>query len=350
MLLNRILLFIVALSLGHMLLRLHLPIPFLLGGLLTAIVCKTLAQRAQVSWPKQLREYALMIAGYGIGSTFTADTWHNFLQELRGVTEATVVILGASLILAFVTAKLSHEGLKSCIMGMLPGGMTLTMLLAEEDEEVNPNVVMVMQIIRLLSVVITVPFLVIWLLDAKVVDGAMAMQGRDGIHWLVFIPLAVLGSFIAVKIHLPTPKLLGPILATAAFSVYANGVQPVPIYLMAPAQVSIGLFMGMQLDAHRIMATKKMVPFILVGTAVLIVISIAMANVLSARYGFSLITAFLAMAPGGIAEMSLAGMSMRENVSVILTYQLVRILAINLGIPPLLKWMFPKKGSQSSGQ
>ena len=49
------------------------------------------------------------------------------------------------------------------------------------------------------------------------------------------------------------------------------------------------------------------------------------------------------MAPGGIAEMSLAGMSMNENVSVILTYQLVRVLAINIGIPPLLKWMFPQK-------
>lgn len=343
MLLNRILLFIVALSLGHMLMRLHLPIPFLLGGLLTAIVCKTFAQRAQVSWPKQLREYALMIAGYGIGSTFTADTWSNFLRELRGVTEATVVILGASLLLAFVTAKLARENLKSCIMGMLPGGMTLTMLLAEDDDEVNPNVVMVMQVIRLLSVVITVPFLVIWLLDAKVVGSAVSMPNHGGVHWLVFIPLAILGSFIAIKIHLPTPKLLGPILATAAFAVYSNGVQPVPVYLMASAQVSIGLFMGMQLDAKRILATKKMVPYILIGTAFLIVVSIGMANVLSARYGFSLITAFLAMAPGGIAEMSLAGMSMNENVSVILTYQLVRVLAINIGIPPLLKWMFPQK-------
>ena len=68
-----------------------------------------------------------------------------------------------------------------------------------------------------------------------------------------------------------------------------------------------------------------------------------MAHVLSARYGFSLITAFLAMAPGGIAEMSLAGMSMNENVSVILTYQLVRVLAINIGIPPMLNILFPKK-------
>ena len=343
--LNRFLLFVMALCLGSLLVRLHIPIPFLLGGLITALACKTCARRAEVSWPKKWREYALYIAGYGIGSTFTADTWSKFLSELVGVTEATVVILGASIALAFVTAKVAHEHLKSCIMGMLPGGMTLTMLLCEEDKEVNPNVVMVMQVIRLLGVVIAVPFLVIWLLDAQVTGSSVALPNHGGVHWLVVIPLSILGSFIATKVHLPTPRLLGPILATAAFAVYSGGVQPVPFWLMAPAQVSIGLYMGMQLDADRIIKTKKMVPFILVGTAFLIVVSVAMANVLSARYGFSLVTAFLAMAPGGIAEMSLAGMSMGENVSIILTYQLVRLLAINICIPPLLKWWFKPKAS-----
>lgn len=343
--LNRFLLFVMALCLGSLLVRLHIPIPFLLGGLVTALACKTCARRAEVSWPKKWREYALYIAGYGIGSTFTADTWSKFLAELVGVTEATVVILGASIALAFVTARVAHEHLKSCIMGMLPGGMTLTMLLCEEDKEVNPNVVMVMQVIRLLGVVIAVPFLVIWLLDAQVTGSSVALPNHGGVHWLVVVPLSILGSFIATKVHLPTPRLLGPILATAAFAVYSGGVQPVPFWLMAPAQVSIGLYMGMQLDADRIIKTKKMVPFILVGTAFLIVVSIAMANVLSARYGFSLVTAFLAMAPGGIAEMSLAGMSMGENVSIILTYQLVRLLAINICIPPLLKWWFKPKAS-----
>lgn len=343
MLINRILLFVTALSLGSLLLRLRLPIPFLLGGLLVALACKTFLRGARVSWPRQWREYALMVAGYGIGSTFTADTWQSFLHEIWGVTEATAVILGSSYLPALLTSKLAGENIKSCIVGMLPGGITMSMLLAEEDEELNPNVVMVMQIIRLLGVVITVPFLVIWLLDAKVVGSAVAMPNHGGVHWLVFIPLAVLGTFLALKTHCPTPKLLGPILATAAFSVFAGGLQPVPAYLMAPAQASIGLFMGMQLDAQRIIETKKILPHVFAGTAFLIVVSIGMAHVLSARYGFSLVTAFLAMAPGGIAEMSLAGMSMNENVSTILTYQLVRVLVINLCVPPLLNFFFPQK-------
>lgn len=76
---------------------------------------------------------------------------------------------------------------------------------------------------------------------------------------------------------------------------------------------------------------------------ILVAVSVVVAHILSARYGFSLVTAFLAMAPGGIAEMALAGMSMGENVSIILTYQLVRVLVINIGVPPLLNWYFGRK-------
>lgn len=340
--LNRFLLFAMALSLGGLLARMHIPIPFMLGGIITAMSCRLFARGMGVSWPKQWREYALMVAGYGIGSSFSSDAWNNFLAELLGVAEATVVIIGFSMVLAFITSRLTREDLKSCIMGMLPGGLTISMLMAEEDKNVNPNVIVVMQVIRLLGVIVTVPFLVIYLLDAKVLASSIAMPNNGGVHWLVFVPLAVLGAFLANKLHIPTPRLLGPILLTAVFSVYMEGVQPVPAPLMAAAQASIGLYMGMQLDAGRIIATKKMVPFILVGTGLMIGISILMAEHLSARYGFSLNTAFLAMAPGGIAEMALAGMSMGEDVAVILTYQLVRVLAINLFIPPLMVWMFSR--------
>ncbi len=71
-------------------------------------------------------------------------------------------------------------------------------------------------------------------------------------------------------------------------------------------------------------------------------VSVFMANFLAVRYNFSLATAFLALAPGGIAEMALAGMSMGEDVSIILVYQMVRLLAINIFVPPLLKAYFGK--------
>ena len=51
-------------------------------------------------------------------------------------------------------------------------------------------------------------------------------------------------------------------------------------------------------------------------------------------------TAFLAMAPGGMTEMCLAGMSMGADVSIILTYQIVRLLMMNLTVPFCLNRYF----------
>ena len=114
---------------------------------------------------------------------------------------------------------------------------------------------------------------------------------------------------------------------------------------MTVAQISIGLYMGMLLDPARIKETARLMPFIITGILIIIAVSVAMAYYLSGIYGFSLITAFLAMAPGGIAEMCLAGMSMgeNENVSIILTYQLVRMLILNITVPMGLTWYFKEK-------
>lgn len=338
--LNRLLLFITAACLGSLLVRMHLPIPYLLGGMVTAVLCKAFAHNVAVSWPRSWRACGLMVAGYGIGATFSNDAWNNFLEEMAGVVEANVIAIAVSVLLAWIMARWTKVNLQSCVMGMMPGGITLMMLLTEQDKRTDPNVVMVMQVIRLIGVIVSVPLLVITLLDAHIVGSTVEMPNHGGIHWLVFLPLSILGGYLAKKLHLPTPKFLGTILLTAVFSIAAGDLQPVPGWLMAPAQVSIGLYMGMLLDAERIAKTKAIVPLTIIGTVILVAVSIAVAYLLSARYGFSLITAFLAMAPGGIAEMALAGMSMGEDVSIILTYQLVRVLAINICVPPLLSWYF----------
>ncbi len=341
--LDRLLLFIVAGCLGTMLAKMHIPIPYMLGGMITAISYKTFAREKATTWPRKWRDYALMIAGYGIGVNFDAAAWNNFLEELLGVTEATAIAMVVSMIVAFVTAKVTREDLLSCIVGMLPGGITMSLLMAEEDKRVNPNVVVVMQLIRLFGVIISVPFLTVWLLGAQVDNSILSAAPHGGYHWAIFVPLTILGSFIAKKIHLPTPILLGSILATTIFNIFVGGVQPVPGFLMAPAQVSIGLFMGMLMDVKRIAQTTNILPFALGGTALLVVISIGVAYMLSDRYGFSLVTAFLAMAPGGIAEMALAGLSMGEDVATILAYQLVRVVAINMFVPPAIDFFFKDK-------
>ena len=313
---RRLMMFGLAVLIGFLFQYMAIPIPFLLGGIVSSMFWKVIG--AQVYWPRQWRELGLCVAGYGIGRNFTAETMHELSMQSLGVLEATGAAVGASVIIAWWTSRHSYANLQSCVMGCMPGGLTQMMLMSETDKRVDFSVVMVMQTLRLMSAIIIVPFLVV-------------------------VPIAAIGAVVLQKLHIPTPRLLGPTLAASACSYFFGTFQPVPDPLMTVAQISIGLYMGMLLDPARIKETARLMPFIITGILIIIAVSVAMAYYLSGIYGFSLITAFLAMAPGGIAEMCLAGMSMGENVSIILTYQLVRMLILNITVPMGLTWYFKDK-------
>ena len=81
MLINRLLLFVVGFCVGTLFVQLHLPIPYLLGGMITAIACKSFARNVEVTWPRKWREYALTVAGYGIGANFSQEAWNNMMSS-----------------------------------------------------------------------------------------------------------------------------------------------------------------------------------------------------------------------------------------------------------------------------
>ena len=339
---KKAILFLVAAALGYTLYINGVPIPYMLGGIITAAVTRIFIDKS-ISWPKPMREYALLAAGYGIGRNFTQATLTAVMAQGLGVLEACASGLGVSLIIAWVIARHSFTNLLSSVMGMLPGGLTVMMVMSEEDERCDANVVMVMQTLRMFSVVISVPFLAVYGLGAKVMADeqlAKTVAALDGYHWAIFFPLGMVAWYIAKTLHFPAPRLVGPVFGAAIFSCFVHPVMPIPGPVMGFAQLLIGLVMGSQLDKDRLLNTYKLLPHIFIGSALLIIVSVAVAYHLSYMYGFSLITAFLAMAPGGIAEMCLAGMSMGEDVSIILTYQLTRMIMICFLVPIGIKWYF----------
>ena len=89
---------------------------------------------------------------------------------------------------------------------------------------------------------------------------------------------------------------------------------------MMLAQVSIGLYMGVMLDPKKLSATKELMPYIFSGIVLMI--------------GVSVVVAW---------SLCLAGMSMGEDVSIILTYQLVRLLFLNICVPLGITMYFKNK-------
>ena len=331
----RISVLLTAFVIGLLFFNLRLPIPFMLSGIIAAAFFKFFICTG-LRWPLSWRNAGLMVAGYGIGRSFTQETLIRMSEQVLGVFGASLVAIGISLVVAWVTYKHTFANLLSCVMGMLPGGLNQMMLLADEDPRVDANVVVMQQTIRLFSVVVTVPFLAIHLLGATVSSQGLLSHpgGNAGLPWLLLFPIAGVGLVLAQKFKVPTAALIGPIISTAFFVLaFQTELQKAPPVLMNLAQMNIGLYMGCMLDKERLYRTRLLLPYAVIGTILIIGGSIAVAEVLVRYYGIPVVTAFLAMAPGGMTEMCLAGMSMGADVSLILTYQMVRLLMMNLTVP-----------------
>ena len=112
---RRLMMFGLAVLIGFLFQYMAIPIPFLLGGIVSSMFWKVIG--AQVYWPRQWRELGLCVAGYGIGRNFTAETMHELSMQSLGVLEATGAAVGASVIIAWWTSRHSYANLQSCVMG-----------------------------------------------------------------------------------------------------------------------------------------------------------------------------------------------------------------------------------------
>lgn len=347
--------FLAAALIGFLLRQLGIPIPYMLGGIVTGFAVRSFLDNA-FQWPRSWRGLMLGVAGYGIGSNCTPDTFFKLSQETLGIFGACLFTLAVSVGVAVHMHRHTFANLLSSIMGCLPGGLTAMTVLMDDYEEADENVVVVSQCLRLFVVEVSVPFLAINLFGGEVTRSVGVSLWSTSMAdflslfhpgWLLVVPLVLIGRSIAKAIHMPTGQLLGPIIVTSLFALWQGSVPRVPAPAMAFAQLHIGLYIGTMLDREKLLKTRELIPNVLLGSLLMVASSAALSVFMSRLYGFSTLTGFLALAPGGIAEMCLTGMEMHQDVAVILTYQLVRVLMLAMGVPFVIRRFFkPDSGKK----
>lgn len=328
----KLLLLVLAGIVGWGLNFLGMPIPWMLGGVFVALGMKILGIKG-VRWPRMWRNYGLVVVGYGIGRYVNSSILEQMLYQIPGIIGATILAVITALIISLVMSKYENIDLHSTIMGIMPGGFTQMTAMIDEDMRVDANIVTVFQSLRLITIIVTVPFLVTHLLGAQVTQTASNLAIKDGISFWLIVPFAGVAGLALEKLKVSTPYLLGPIIIVAMASLYSGVLNTAPGWLLALAQLSIGVYVGSGLEPHKVKQLMRVLPSLFLGIFAMLSISIAVAYALAHYYGFSLITAFLAMAPGGLGEMCLVGMSLEEDVAIILTYQMFRFLFLSLGVP-----------------
>lgn len=324
----------------------HIPLPWLLGSL-TAVTVWSMLTKRTLYWPYSLRQVALILMGYLLGTSFTEDTLLQMGEHIPSMLFMTVMTILFSLLLGYGVSKCADLDVSSCIIGSVPGGLSQMMVLSEEIEGINPTIVAFMQTIRVMAVIFIVPLLTVFALSGDESVASVEMGGPEsltlaGIPWYTYALYPILmiaGAAVASRVRLPTAYLTGPLIVTVVLMLTGMPTPQLPDFLVTVAQFLIGTHMGLQVKPTELHNWKKVTLYTIVTSVVLVLFAIGLGYTLTRWHQLDLSTAFLGTAPGGMAEMGVTAAVVGADLSVVSSYQLFRLLTIMFILPYLLRWL-----------
>lgn len=146
--------------------------------------------------------------------------------------------------------------------------------------------------------------------------------------------VAILGSILGKKLHVPAGILLGSIFSVAVLQIFFHAAAAPPA-LKILSQGIVGTHIGSLLSKHDFIRLKQMWPAALTLLGMLLAFNVVSAIFLNCVTELSIITAICSLAPCSIADMSLLCQELGGNAGAVACIQALRLLAI-LSLTPLV--------------
>ena len=336
---------ILALAGGAIFQLLHIPLAWLLGPMTILLVWREVFKK-KAEWHRGFRNAGLCVLGYMMGITFNAEVAGQIAVQLPSMAAATLLTVAFGLVAGWITVKRTGISMASGLLGSIPGGLSQMAVLCDEVEDADMTVVTFMQTIRVMAVVFIVPFLAFHGLSSGGVEGAASTaavaSAAASVSWMssntIWFVLAVAVMLVlGPKLHLPTPYMLGPMLGAALLSVAGLEAPALPHWSVLTAQVLVGAHMGVTTSLSSLDNWKKLLPYALFGAIGIVLFSLGTGYLLTLWHPMSLLTAFLGSAPGGMTEMGVTGAALGADLSIIVAYQMFRLLFILFIAPYIVK-------------
>lgn len=317
---------------------LSFPIPWMLGPLFAVLIAQFFVRKKLV-WPPILRNIGLVIVGVAIGQAFDLGLFTNLGELLLYMVVINVILIVFCIGLAWVVHKMVGIPFKTAVASSVPGGLSQFVLFAEEEGDVDLAVVTFYHVIRIVAVVMFIPFLV----SGHIVSEVSAPF--TGSWWLFCLLLIIAGAsvFIGKRLHLPVPQFLSPIVFIIIVKLFGVDVPEMPVTILHGAQLLIGAYIGLLLKPHMIKLPLRVLVGGVASTLAMVGLTYLSSLVIARMLDFSFATSFLSTAPGGLDQMGLLASAVGADISVVTVFQLFRLLFIFLVVLPLLKWFYRKR-------
>lgn len=323
---------------GALLSLIGMPLAWLVGPILGNFLLLT--RGVSVWLPDPLRTLGLGVMGLMMGSLVTRDLINQWSHWYLSISVLIVSVIVSTLLVARWYRHCGFDG-PSAWLSAMPGGMA-AMVMVVDQAGGNLQRVAVSQALRVLIVVCTLPPLLMMFGSHE--SGSRealssAPSGFHGVWMLLFIPLLVpLGK----RLGIAASPMLMPLLFSAALSVFELESFAIPAWGMNLALVFLGCSIGAKFGAFSLRAIINNARITLVATLLAIGVFALFAEGIHQLTGISREVALLALAPGGMAEMSALAVALGLDPLFVAFHQLFRVVALVLLAPFLARHLQAK--------
>ncbi len=138
---------------------------------------------------------------------------------------------------------------------------------------------------------------------------------------------------------MPNAAMLGPLLVSAVVHLTGLAATSPPAIFVFASQIVIGSALGSGFIGAKWTVLRQAFLHGLVLVPLLCGVCLLVALAFAPLSGIPWNVVFLALAPGGTAEMSLVALALHAEIALVTSNQLVRILLINFGATGIFKMM-----------
>jgi uncharacterized protein len=314
------------------------------SGVLVLQICRIFYHH--VAKPNRLaRKVGLTLVGLTIGFSISSQHLAPIGTDLPVFTLLTFFMLLSGSVIGYIYSRFSQINILTAMLATVPGGIGIMSSLAA-DYGKNVHLVSLVQVMRVTSVILLIPFL------AK----ASLTHSSDGVirpniaSWRSFelselglLILALLASALGValanRIRVPAAEFFGAIAVGMAFNPCLSvlpGVSELhfnpPLWLNVAGQILLGITVGEYWGEKPRLQTQEIV-YACFSVAMTLAAGFLTATLAMHLTSWDWLTCLLVTAPGGAPEMILAALTLHHNVETVTAGHLVRLMAINGSLP-----------------
>ena len=316
-----------------------IPIPWTLGPLF-CIAAFRLAGAPIASVPL-FRSFGQWVIGVSLGLYFTVHVVGVLTSHMIAVISGFLFAIGLAFYGTYLLRRFALVDIKTAWFSSAIGGANEMTNLAERYG-VRPDLVASAHSLRLITVVVIVPFALQWLGIAGTDPFVTGTRDVSYIGLAQLFGLTAIGVFVATRINMPNAWVLGPMFLTIALTSSGVEFSAMPDWLSRIAQLSVGWGLGDRFRPGFFKTAPRFLLVVVLFTATSLLLALGFASALHIFSGMPTVALMLGVAPGGIAEMAITAKVLQLGVPLVTAFQVFRMAGVVLVTGPLYIYVVSK--------